>query len=107
MRAGGRPYLDCQRGASVQITLADGTIRGSFGVNPGAVAPPVLQWVSRDPIGLRFAAQEGVAYQVRFRPDLFTGAWQLLQSVPAGPARQVDVTDAPVEAQRFYQVIVP
>lgn len=87
------------------VLSADDTV--TVVVNPGVVEPPVLQWVSREPIGLRFAAQEGVAYEVRFRPDLFAGAWQRLQLVPAGPARLVDVTDAPVEAMRFYQVIVP
>jgi hypothetical protein len=95
----------------LRFDVSDGVLSAADTVTvvalPGAVESPVLQWVSRDPIGLRFAAQEGVAYQVRFRADLLGGAWQLLQAIPSGPARVVDVTDAPVEAQRFYQVIVP
>ena len=76
-------------------------------VKPGAVEMPLLEVTSRDPLGLRFAAMEGVAYQVRYRTNLTEGTWQILSVVPAGPARPVVVTEVPADEQRFYQVIVP
>ena len=75
-------------------------------VKPGIVESPGLTAIPGDPVRLRFGALSGIAYEIRYRSDLTEGTWQVLQSVPAGPARPVEVAEPISELRRFYQVIV-
>ena len=75
-------------------------------VKPGIVESPGLTAIPGDPVRLRFGALSGIAYEIRYRADLTEGTWQVLQSVPAGPARAVEVAEPISELRRFYQVIV-
>jgi hypothetical protein len=75
-------------------------------VKPGIVEPPGLAAIPGDPLLLRFGALAGIAYEIRYRADLTEGTWQVLQSVPAGPARVIEVAEPVSELRRFYQVIV-
>lgn len=76
-------------------------------VNPGSVPAPVLGAVLGSPITLRFQAESGVGYTLRYRTTLTAGPWQTLQSIPAGAARTIEIPDPATDEARYYQVTTP
>ncbi|MCI0743849.1 MAG: lamin tail domain-containing protein [Verrucomicrobia subdivision 3 bacterium] len=56
---------------------------------------------------LRFNAVSGKSYRVEYRDSLSTGAWQVLQNVPAGATRLVEINDPAGGASRYYRLRSP
>jgi hypothetical protein len=56
---------------------------------------------------LTFNAVANRTYTVEYRDTLSPGVWQLLQNVPAGPAREVQLNDAAGGSTRFYRLRTP
>jgi hypothetical protein len=56
---------------------------------------------------LTFNAVANRTYTIEYRDTLSPGAWQVLQSVPAGPNREVQLNDAAGGNTRFYRLRTP
>ncbi|MGV3532787.1 MAG: lamin tail domain-containing protein, partial [Chthoniobacteraceae bacterium] len=57
---------------------------------------------------IRFRAEESRSYVVQVKSTLEDAAWQKLRAVPAGAAREVEITDpAATGERRFYRVVTP
>jgi hypothetical protein len=56
---------------------------------------------------LTFNAGANRTYTIEYRDSLSPGAWQLLQSVPAGAAREVQLNDGAGGSTRFYRLGTP
>ena len=64
--------------------------------------------VSFNPTVLRFDATAGKAYTVEHKNRLTDPSWTLVQSVPSGAARPVQVTNSAAgTTNRFYRVRTP
>jgi hypothetical protein len=58
-------------------------------------------------VTIRFNAAANVAYAVEYKTTLTPGGWSTLQTVPAGTARLVQLTDPTSGLRRFYRVRTP
>ncbi len=70
-----------------------------------ALVPPALSMAHGPAPLLRFDAQAGVAYLVRWRATLGEGGWQTLATYPAGDARVVELPAMASEDERYFQVV--
>ena len=81
------------------------------GTNPTNAMSPLVMAISLTPLNdarLQFNAVSNVSYSFQHRTSLSTGAWLLLQSVPAAPFnRTVIITNVPGGNTHFYRVTVP
>jgi hypothetical protein len=58
-------------------------------------------------VQLRFNAALGKSYRVEYRDSLSAGGWQLLQNVPAGLTRLVEINDPAGGPSRYYRLRSP
>jgi hypothetical protein len=56
---------------------------------------------------LTFNAVADRTYTIEYRDTLSPGSWQVLQNVPAGPTREVQLNDAAGGSTRFYRLRTP
>lgn len=79
------------------------------GTNPIQAASNLRLTIVRSaPDVLRFNAVSNKTYTVESRTNLNTGTWTVLQSIPGGTSRTVQVTNPAVSARnRFYRVRTP
>ncbi len=56
---------------------------------------------------LRFNAIANKTYRIEYTDSLSAGSWQTLQTIAAGPTRQIDVVDTPPGDTRFYRLRTP
>jgi hypothetical protein len=82
------------------------------GGSPGTAAvvrPAFSQIVAQDGrVRFQFTARAGLSYQLLSRDEVATGDWQVLELVPAGAAREVEVLDtSPLAERRFYRLATP
>lgn len=82
----------------------DEYLAGTAPNDPGSVLR--LAVISGPPALLRFNAAANVSYTVEFKTVLAPGPWATLQSVPAGAARTVQITDG-APGPRYYRVRTP
>jgi hypothetical protein len=56
---------------------------------------------------LTFNAVANRTYSIEYRDTLSPGAWQVLQNIPAGPSREVQLNDSAGGSTRFYRLRTP
>jgi hypothetical protein len=76
------------------------------GTDPRSVASSLRLTAAfeADQIILRFAAVEGRHYRISVADAVLGDNWSNLADVPAGPTRDVEVSDAQNSSQRFYRL---
>ena len=79
------------------------------GTNPTSAASSLrLQVLSAGPAVLQFNAATSKSYTVEYKNSFAEPAWTFLQTVPAGAARTVQVTNLSISTtNRFYRVRTP
>ncbi len=94
----------------LQLSVADGQFARSdtvtWTVQALAVPPVLVGLLESGEAGFRFNASAGVAYRVRARESLDSGAWQEVATIPAGIAREVRFVEMPTATTRFYQLVL-
>jgi len=66
-----------------------------------------LQITPGGSVSLRFGALANKTYRIEYQDALGSGTWQMLQTVAAGPSREVTVADTPPGNTRFYRLRTP
>jgi hypothetical protein len=94
----------------VVITNLGGSITSSVAMLTIPVQQIELQ-IDRDAaptlVILRFDAAADTSYSLEHRDSLATGSWELLQTIAAGPSRQIAVTNSTGGTSKFYRLRTP